>query len=472
MAMLILAVGLLASPAMRMFELWQVYEDSAETNRKIEYVQQSLNRFFVEHGRYPCAASLTARIDSGGFGHEVLTDCTASDEPGTFRAPGRDGRTVRTGAVPVRTLGLNDSYLFDEYGNRLVYAVTEVYAVAGTVTRGDQGAIAIIDPTGNDATAEPGNVVYTVFSTGGDPNGSYSLHGVQVASCDTSKISGENCDFSSDATFKNAAFKSRNERNYFVHTMTDSASKTARPCADDGSGGGGPKDVAFIVDTSGSMGWEPSSNFCPAHMPGCSRIDVARWAMRRVVPAQVKNNSEIDEPGKTSMTGFVAYNTVSRVEDSLGNIVFDDPSAPGYEEPEEDVLTGELETRLQGMCPDNATPLGIHIQALADRLGDGDPKRPNKITVISDGESNNGINPVAAAKYVNRTYPNIQVDIVDVVGTPSLRKVASITGGKYYRSDNPDALLEDLNSSLGLCEPPTPIKPPVDKRGCGSKGSW
>jgi Mg-chelatase subunit ChlD len=124
------------------------------------------------------------------------------------------------------------------------------------------------------------------------------------------------------------------------------------------------------------------------------------------------------------------------------------------------------------MCPSGATPLGTHIQVVADKLGDGTEDRPNKITVISDGVSNNGIDPVKAARNLIKKYPNLQVDIIDVEGTPSLRQVADITGGKYFRTDNPDALLESLQSSIGLCEPPPPSTPPTDKRGCGSTGSW
>jgi Ca-activated chloride channel homolog len=124
------------------------------------------------------------------------------------------------------------------------------------------------------------------------------------------------------------------------------------------------------------------------------------------------------------------------------------------------------------MCPSGETPLGIHIQALADRLGDGDEERPNRITVISDGVSNNGTDPIQVAKSIHEKYPHLQVDIIDVSGNPGLRNIASITGGAYYHTDDPDELLKALYVSAGVCGSYSPPNPPADKPGCGSSGNW
>ena len=114
---------------------------------------------------------------------------------------------------------------------------------------------------------------------------------------------------------------------------------------------------------------------------------------------------------------------------------------------------------MQGMCPGGWTPLGIHLIALADRLGDGDPDRVNKIIVLSDGRNTNGIDPLDAAFYIQNTYPNLQVDIVDVVGNPSLEQVSAATGGSYYRTDDPDTLLDALRAAAGICNDYVPTIP-------------
>lgn len=477
-AFLVLAIGMFMVGGSRLYTSYSDYHRDDITETRMNDIQSALQNFYVKNGRYPCAASLTAPIDDAAFGIEVSTDCTAGAIAGTQRAAGDiDGKMVRTGAIPVRTLGLPDSMSFDGYDNRYLYAITEENAVDGVLAPPENGDIRIIDAGNNDATAIAGNVIQIVYSMGPDMNGAFNRNGINVQPCDITARTGENCDFASNANFLNTVEKSysTNPANRFTHKISYTPNKPLITCNDTGPGVL-PGDVGFIVDTSGSMDWAGtgSDGFnvqCPASMPGCSRIDVARWAMRRVMPAIIHNKHLKPDPGQTSMTGFVGYNNLANVKSNLGNILFDDPSAAGYTQPDDTTIAVNLETELQGMCPTGSTPLGLHIRALADRLGDGTPTRPNKITVLSDGVSNNGMDPVAAANHIRVRYPNLQVDIIDVVGNSSLRQVSDLTGGRYFRTDNPDDLLDSLFASAGIC---TPFTPPgiVDQQGCGSKGGW
>jgi hypothetical protein len=466
---------------------------AADTHERIAYIQDAIQDYYTVNGRYPCPAPLTADIDVAGFGREVGADCTAAPTGGTFRAQGRDGRWVRTGTIPARTLNIPDKYSFDDYGKRLIYAVTEQYAVQGSPVAGDAGAITILDGNGNNATADPGNVIQVVFSMGDDPNGAYNVNGLNIQACDTSVVSGENCDFDSDATFMNTVSKSRNEQNgtMFVHDISYIPHRHVLTCEEANQNIKRAKNTSFLVDTSGSMAWAGKGSDghevkCPSDMPGCSRVDVARWALRRTVPAHIYNNSLEDEPGATSLTGFVAKDNVKNVEKNLGDITFDDPSDPDYTAPDDNQVLAELEPELQGMCPDGSTPLGIHMMALANRLHDqmvaninngGDPEQFSKIIVFSDGESNDGMSPLDAAKEIvamrDENPPiQIQVDIIDVVGNDkSLRTIAETTGGAYYNTANPDELLDALYAASGICSSHTPVTP-TDKQGCGSAGNW
>lgn len=462
----------------QLYEIWQVRDNASGTDRKLARIQEGLEQFLVENGRYPCPAPLDAPLDTPEFGVEVSDNCgAAGDVPGTFRAPGRDGRMVRTGAVPVRTLGVADSLSFDAYKKRFVYAVTEEYAGPDIEVDANNGAIAIVDGNDNNATATPGNIVQVVYSMGSDDNGAYTVSGALLQPCDSGGLSGENCDFDTDATFRNTITKSRNYNDPFVHKLTYAPARHVITCLE--TGVPVPAKVAYLVDTSGSMALaEPakssaSSGQCPASMPGCSRIDVARWAMRRAVPARLAYNAELaSAPGSTAITGFVGYNNVATVLANLGDPTFDDPTQPGYTPPEHDEISGRLENKLQGMCPDGSTPLGIHIEALAETIGDGEDGRPNKIVVISDGLSNNGKNPIAAAQHIRIRYPNLQVDIIDVFGNPPLMDIATLTGGQYYATTNPDELLEALYSATGVCGTSVSPAAPVDRHGCGSAGGW
>jgi hypothetical protein len=112
------------------------------------------------------------------------------------------------------------------------------------------------------------------------------------------------------------------------------------------------------------------------------------------------------------------------------------------------------------------------MEALATRMGDGTSTQPNKIIVLSDGLSNNGAPPLTVAKDLKKKYPNLQVDIIDLVGNNSMKEVAEETGGRYFRTNNPAELIQQFEAALKLCKTTTPATPPVDKRGCGSGGSW
>ncbi|NCC53607.1 MAG: VWA domain-containing protein [Spartobacteria bacterium] len=470
MALTISVCGLFIVAGIQLYQMWDANHRETVTEQGIRDIQAGLSRYLAQNGRYPCPAPLDAAIDTPSFGNEVSADCTAGAFPGTFRAAGRDGRMVRTGAVPVRTLGLDDRLMFDGHKKRFIYAVTEEYASSAAQPAADRGAIAIIDADGNNGTAVPGNIAQIVYSMGLDNNGAYNTNGLLLRACDPAAASGENCDFTANATFRNTIAKSMNENTMFVHKMAYAPARTVITCADTGIPV--PGEVAFLVDTSGSMDWKGQgedgfSVQCPATMPNCKRIHVAQWAMRRAVPARIMTNALAAEPGATGMTGFVARNNVNNVQQNLGDITIDDPTQAGYEPPTEEELSNTLEGKLQGMCPTGNTPLGIHIEALADKIGDGTPERPNKVVVISDGVSNNGTDPAAVARSIARKYPNIQVDIIDIVGNPSLRTVAETTGGQYFPTSNPDELLEALFAAVGVCGATLTPVAPADPRYCG-----
>jgi len=461
-ALMLVVLGTFIVAGNRIHEQWHALDVRTTTEDRLQQIDQALQAYFTEHGRYPCVAPLDAPLDSAGFGFEVSNDCTLADNSGTFRAAGRGGRTVRTGAVPVRTLGLPDEYIADGWGHRYTYAITEVYAKEGSpVTNSDMGAITINDAGGNNASSEVGNLAYLLLTKGMDDRGAYDLNGSLLLACDTASKAGVNC--SGGSSFKNTVARSyTNDQNQFTHKALYRSVSLPNPCQEKiTTSGARPKDVAYLVDTSGSMAEDGG---CPPSLgAACSRIDVARWAMRKVIPSRLEQNKqEKDEDhGDTLLTGFVLHGAAPTVENTylaLGN--------PKIEN------LNDAETVIDQMCPNGNTPLGVHLEALADKLGDGTEKRPNAIMVVSDGLSNAGKDPVQAAKDIHAKYPHLQITILDVVGNPSLSSVAEITGGKYYLSTNGDKLLDDLFKAVGLCnEIPPPAQLP-DKQGCGSSGDW
>src|SRR3989339_1151757 len=92
---------------------------------------------------------------------------------------------------------------------------------------------------------------------------------------------------------------------------------------------------------------------CPASIGSpCRRIDIAHWAMRRLIPARIHSNQRITAPGVTpgtsALTGFApgtdgTGTSASLVESKLGDIILDDPAAPGYVDPDLEDLSDQVE---------------------------------------------------------------------------------------------------------------------------------
>lgn len=164
----------------------------------------ALDNFKAKNNRMPCPAPMTAAPDSAEFGKEISSNC-ASATPitdATWRVTGRDSRAVHIGALPVRTLNLDDSYAFDSARHRIMYAVTEEYASPGAAFNQNHGAITILDGSGNTVT-EAG--IYLFVMPGRDTRGAYSVSGVLQDPCASGTIAGENCD-NANANFISAPF--------------------------------------------------------------------------------------------------------------------------------------------------------------------------------------------------------------------------------------------------------------------------
>lgn len=479
MAFLMIVLGGVVAVGGALYQVWSEQKGSSTTQARMEYIQDALASFAAHHGRYPCPARLTDAFDTANFGVEISDNCATdlTAPAGTTRVASEDATKgfIRIGAVPVRTLNIPDEYVADGYNRRLVYAVTEVYTEDGAPLAEDRGAIRIEDAAGNSATSKPNNIVQVVYSMGWDDNGAYTDNGAIVAACDAGKKSGINCDIADNAVFMNTMEKSSNPSDPFVSRVAYRPSKTVVACEDKGLKI--PKDTAFLIDTSGSMA--SRANGCPAEVgKNCTRMDVAHWAMRRVMPARLYSNTLNKSPGDTIMTGFTNKQWLKDVNPVLSSTwkdrIFDKAPTDGsvYVPPKDDEMMADLEGDLSKMCPSGGTPLGSHMMGLADQIKAHKPEGyvdnpdfPDKITIISDGENNGGEDPMSLLATLKAKHPNIQVDVIDVVGNPSLQKISQETGGAYYRSNNPDELLDALYKSAGICKPYTPATV-VDKLYC------
>lgn len=207
-ALFVMAASMFGVLLIQMYRLFDYNKDLQVTQVRLEAVQEALETYYRRNGnRYPCPADPTEPLDTPRFGREASANCAFGLPDGTQRVPGRAGRFVRIGALPVRDLGLSDAYTVDKWGHKLIYAVTENYATATPpASNSDEGAIKIEDAVGNDATSQPENVIYTVLTHGPDKRGAYTLSGQQPIPCPAAGLAAENCD-GNDATFVNTTRK-------------------------------------------------------------------------------------------------------------------------------------------------------------------------------------------------------------------------------------------------------------------------
>jgi len=209
------------------------------TAQKINDVDEAIKAYYSRYGFIPCPASPTAQEGTATFG--FATDCTATviAPSGTWEA-GSGSDTIRGGVVPTRTLGLPDSAMYDEWGNRLSYVAIK----AMTLTRTDYttfttslttGVIQMVDMNGNqllDPSTQ--NIIpYVIISHGKDKKGAFGRKIVgttpQVACGSVAKDS-ENCDFgdpnSNDAVFMDTSLSdSQTARDYFYDVVKWRATK-------------------------------------------------------------------------------------------------------------------------------------------------------------------------------------------------------------------------------------------------------
>ena len=122
MALLLVVFGLLLST----FKPGKGSSEHAkyvETQRRFEVVSKALQEFYTENTKYPCPASRTNIYTDSNYG--VATTCTspASTCPAGIACPTDGSSYVLNGAVPTRAINLSDDYMYDAWGNRMIYAV-------------------------------------------------------------------------------------------------------------------------------------------------------------------------------------------------------------------------------------------------------------------------------------------------------------------------------------------------------------
>ena len=215
LSIVLLIIGIVVAGIMAPYNTYQQEKTRQTTVDNVQRVEQALNEFLLQNGRYPCPAPLNAALGDDDYGMESECDSGESGYPSTSTGQCDDGlcfeagdgtgpdRIVRRGAVPFRTLGLMETESIDGYDTRLQYAVTE--KLATDEFSPNDGKISIVDTDG-DSVIGSTFAHYVVFSTGKNKSGAYSRGGAPAQSCNTTFADSPNCDIGGSGSAEDAIY--------------------------------------------------------------------------------------------------------------------------------------------------------------------------------------------------------------------------------------------------------------------------
>lgn len=188
------------------------------TQQKLSVVQEALEAYAERNGYLPCPANPALTPTAAAFGLEQRSSTAGA---GCVAGGGIPTAAVGAwiGAVPVRTLGLAETYAVDAWENKLTYAISLLHdgqAADGglnsyasqngsmTIRTGNLTSNYVITalPDGSDGA----NATYVVLSHGKNKRGAYRLYSTTIGvACDAAALDGTNCD-RTDAVFYDAPY--------------------------------------------------------------------------------------------------------------------------------------------------------------------------------------------------------------------------------------------------------------------------
>lgn len=167
------------------------WNPKVETQRKMERAIAALEAYQRTYKQLPCVAPRDAAQGDSDHG-EALPNCTPMDpyDTSTERVDIGGGVYVRIGALPYRTLLLQEDAGEDAWGNKLLYAVSE-RLIDPSLYMTSTGGIHVDKPSGSVTST----AAFVILSHGADGKGAYrNVSGSRPKACtDAPGTDQENC---------------------------------------------------------------------------------------------------------------------------------------------------------------------------------------------------------------------------------------------------------------------------------------
>lgn len=218
MAVAFMVIGLLAMPMIQQYKHWQATKNRDLTNIRVQNINEAVENFYYENGRYPCPADPALTAADASYGDEYLDGAGTACNPALDFAPPANG-TGYEGTVPFKALRLAVKDNLDGWNNKIIYAVTKTlsdpagpFNNVGTLTvqqyplfnhpvSGELVCADTTDELPNTFPGDPGrldtsNVHYTILSLGETGIGATYQSGTTPQACPTGAglpFEAENC---------------------------------------------------------------------------------------------------------------------------------------------------------------------------------------------------------------------------------------------------------------------------------------
>lgn len=187
MAIVIIIIGVFTSGAL-MLGAGKVEEAKrAQTERKLDRLEEALDTYRSVNDRLPCPAVISAAENTASYGVEAAVRGRCNDAAAVMSTA--NGWAV-AGAVPFKTLGLSEDFMYDGWDRRIHYAVDKRYTEAEAFTNYDIyyltpydtspaacSALTVENPAASGGGPRSGTAIYLLMSHGENLHGAYERTG-------------------------------------------------------------------------------------------------------------------------------------------------------------------------------------------------------------------------------------------------------------------------------------------------------
>ncbi len=179
---------------------------------ELQVIKKSLALFGERYGRLPCPAPLNAAQNSATYGlSPSVADCDATPPAGITHVA---APAMKYGAVPFKTLGLNEAMIADDWDNRYIYAVDNTSITA--FDPDSNGVLTVNDRGGNPITTE---AAFVVFSTGETGRGGTDHDNLTTSACTAGFLDTANCATATVGTYIDSSIRETDANNTFYDDM-------------------------------------------------------------------------------------------------------------------------------------------------------------------------------------------------------------------------------------------------------------